>query len=467
GITELHIEHAQDGQPPIIEVIKDQAAIEGKITSFYSNLYSRRDSEASAARLEQFIKNSPLIKKLSQEQREKLDMKISEAEVSNYLRGMRNNVAPGSSGYTGNFYKAFWTILKQRIMNAIHKTKEVNCLSASQKIGIVQIIPKADKNLKLLTNWRPLTLLNTFYKLISGVLANRLKSVLDYLIGPEQKGYVPLRFIGEVTRTTYDLFQYAKDKNLPGFILLIDFEKAFDSVSFEMINSTLEMFGFGQYYREWITILLKDFYACVNNSGNISKRFPVQRGCRQGDPISGYLFILCIEVLAIAFKSRSDIKPYKLADGQKHLLDQYADDLTMYLEMGNSNEDNFNNINSVLTTLEEFRVLSGLKVNRGKTMLTIFGCKQSNTQLCKDLGIKWCTDFKLLGLLFDQNLENMEKNYLLAKTKVQAIANSWKNRYVSIYGKVCVIKTLMLPKLTHIATVLPNLSTKQIKEIEQ
>ncbi|MCP3679187.1 MAG: hypothetical protein GY782_02550, partial [Gammaproteobacteria bacterium] len=139
----------------------------------------------------------------------------------------------------------------------------------------------------------------------------------------------------------------------------------------------------------------------------------------------------------------------------------------MYLEMSNSPEENFNNINSVLTTLEEFRVLSGLKVNRGKTMLTIFGCKQSNTELCKDLGIKWCTEFKLLGLLFDQNLENMEKNYSLAKTKVQAIANSWKNRYVSVYGKVCVIKTLMLPKLTHIATVLPNLSAKQIKEIEQ
>merc|ERR1712082_560366 len=218
GITELHIEHAQDGKPPIIEVIKDQAAIEGKITSFYSNLYSRKDSEASTARLEQFIKNSPLIKKLSHEQDEKLDMQISEKEVSNYLRGMRNNVAPGSSGYTGNFYKAFWPILKQRIMNAILRTKEINCLSASQKIGIVQIIPKADKNLKLLTNWRPLTLLNTFYKLISGVLANRLKTVLDYLIGQEQKGYVPLRFMREVTRTTYDLFQYAKDKNLPGFI---------------------------------------------------------------------------------------------------------------------------------------------------------------------------------------------------------------------------------------------------------
>ena len=88
-------------------------------------------------------------------------------------------------------------------------------------------------------------------------------------------------------------------------ILHIDFEKAFDSISFRMIDTTLEMFGFGEYYREWITILLKYFEACINNSGNISNRFPVERKCRQGDPISGYLFILCIEVLSIALNSKA------------------------------------------------------------------------------------------------------------------------------------------------------------------
>ncbi len=457
GITELHIEHEQKNGPPIIESIKDQAKIEEKICDFYRNLYAERDSTASAARLENFMRNSPLIKKLSQEQRDKLEVKISEAEVHKYLRGMRNNVAPGSSGYTGNFYKFFWKIIKNRVMQAIHRSKEMDSLSVTQKIGIVQIIPKADKDLKLLTNWRPLTLLNTFYKIISGVLANRLKTVLDYLIGPEQKGYVPDRFIGEVTRTTYNIFQYAKEKNLPGMILLIDFEKAFDSVSFKMIDATLEMFGFGKYYREWITILLKDFEACINNSGNISQRFPVKRGCRQGDPISGYLFILCIEVLSIALKSNDGIKAYKLVNALKHLLDQYADDLTLYLERSEVHSENTKNVKAVLDTLENFRQLSGLTVNRGKTMLTIFGCKETDVSLCKQLGIKWCTEFKLLGLWFDQTLENMNTNYDLAKKKVLAIANSWRNRYVSVYGKVCVVKTLMLPKLTHIATVLPTL----------
>ena len=99
-------------------------------------------------------------------------------------------------------------------------------------------------------------------------------------------------------------------------ILLIDFEKAFDSVSFRMIDATLEMFGFGKYCSEWITILVKDFEACVNNSGNISKRFLVEHGCRQDEPISGYLFILCIEVLSIALKSNDGIKTYKLVSTQ-------------------------------------------------------------------------------------------------------------------------------------------------------
>ena len=152
------------------------------------------------------MRNSPLINRLNQEQRDILNLQISEVEVSKYLRGNRNNIAPGSSGYTGNFYKFFWKSIKNRIMQAIHRTKEVNIMSTTQKIGIVHTITKADKDLKLLKNWRPLTFLNTFYKIVLGFLGNRLKTMLNHIIGPEQRGYVPNRFIGEVTRTIYDIF---------------------------------------------------------------------------------------------------------------------------------------------------------------------------------------------------------------------------------------------------------------------
>ena len=79
-----------------------------------------------------------------------------------------------------------------------------------------------------------------------------------------------------------------------------------------------------------------------------------------------------MEVLAIAFKARSDVRPHKLSNGRKYLLDQYADELTMYLERAKSHIQNSKNISAVLDTLEEFRILSGLKVNKSKKMLTIF-----------------------------------------------------------------------------------------------
>ena len=88
-----------------------------------------------------------------------------------------------------------------------------------QKLGIATIIPKGDKDPRYLGNWRPLTLLNTFYKLILSILADRLKPIMDRIIRGGQKAYIPGRYIGEVTRTTYNLFQYAKANNLPGMIL--------------------------------------------------------------------------------------------------------------------------------------------------------------------------------------------------------------------------------------------------------
>ena len=101
-----------------------------------------------------------------------------------------------------------------------------------------------------------LGIIETLYKILSSTLATRLKPVLDNLLGHEQKAYVPGRFIAECTRNTYDIFTYAKNNNLLGMLLLVDFEKAFDSVSFKFILTTLDIFNFGENFKTWITILL-------------------------------------------------------------------------------------------------------------------------------------------------------------------------------------------------------------------
>ena len=159
------------------------------------------------------------------------------------------------SSATGAFYKVFWKFLKIIVLGAVHEIFENKELPLTVWLGIIALIPKGDKDKRIISNWRHLTLLETLYKLISSTVAARLKPTLDRPLGHEQKAYVPGRFISEY-RNTYGIFSKAKENNLPGIILLIDFEKAFDSVSFEFILMALDIFDFGENFKTWITILL-------------------------------------------------------------------------------------------------------------------------------------------------------------------------------------------------------------------
>ena len=127
------------------------------------------------------------------------------------------------------------------MLNAVDYAFENNQLSVSQNLGIISIIPKGEKDKRYLTNWRPLTLLNSLYKLVSGCIAERIKPVLNSIIHPDQKGFVAGRYIGEAIRTTYDIMHVAKEKNLAGILLCIDFEKAYDSISFKYIKMFIEI----------------------------------------------------------------------------------------------------------------------------------------------------------------------------------------------------------------------------------
>ena len=106
----------------------------------------------------------------------------------------------------------------------------------------MNIIPKGSKDRRFLANWCPLTLLNTLYKLINSILAERLKKVLNRILGPHQKAYIPDRYISEATKNTYDIFDQANRTNTPGLAILANFEKAFDLGYFAFIQKTLKIF---------------------------------------------------------------------------------------------------------------------------------------------------------------------------------------------------------------------------------
>ena len=130
-------------------------------------------------------------------------------------------------------------------------------MSTVQKQGVTTCIPKQRKDRALLKNWRPITLWNIIHKIAATCIANRIKGVLNSLIGEEQKGFKMGRYIGENIRLIYDVMHETKKRYLDGLLLSVNFEKSFDSVSWECVYDCLNFFENGESLIRWVKTLTK------------------------------------------------------------------------------------------------------------------------------------------------------------------------------------------------------------------
>ena len=171
-----------------------------------------------------------------------------------------------------------------------------------------------------------LSVLNTDVKILPKVMTQRLKKTLRFLISANQSAYVDGRFISEGGRLISDLLEISDTMKLVGLLATIDIQKAFDSADHWLLISTLERYGFGNKFIKWVKILLKNQEFCIINGGNAAKYFKLEKGTRQGDPVSAYLFIL---VLEIAIKQNKNIRGPNIVNNA-FLYTAYADDAAFF-----------------------------------------------------------------------------------------------------------------------------------------
>ena len=152
------------------------------------------------------------------------------------------------------------------------------------------------------------------------VIAARIKEVLPSIIHHNQTGYIKDRYIGETIRSIFDIMDFTLNENILGLMIFIDFHKAFDSLEWDYLYKCLEAFNFGEDFIRWVKTFYKNIESCTLNNGFFSEYFKLERGVRQGDPLSPYLFVLAIETLAIAIRQNSEIKGIVVGKEETKLL---------------------------------------------------------------------------------------------------------------------------------------------------
>ena len=194
-------------------------------------------------------------------------------------------------------------------------------------------------------------------KLLAKVLAHRLEATLPSIISPNQTGFIKKRLSFFNIRRLLNIMQNADpNQPLPEVIVSLDAEKAFDRVEWGYLFQCLERFKFGPKFISWLKLLYKSPMSSVRTNNMDSQYFPLQRGTRQGCPLSPLLFAIAIEPLAASLRSSPEICGI-LRSGKEHKLSLYADDLLLYIS------DPQNTLSHIMTTLDRFTELSGYKIN--------------------------------------------------------------------------------------------------------
>ena len=412
----------------------DQNTILKECRMFYKNLYSRNVNVNPSAHPDFFTNAS--IPKLTESQKQFCDTDLTEEELLKTLKSFSKNKSPGLDGITAEFYLKFWDKLKSKLLAVYESSFELGILPECMRMGIVTLLEKKGKDRLDIANWRPITLLNIDYKLLTKTLGQRLKTVLPSLIKKDQNGFIPGGNIFFSAHTVRDILFYCKKENIDLILLALDYTKAFDSVNFDFIHKTFETFNFGETFKKWIKIIYSGGKSCITNDGHISESFIIERSTRQGDPISPLVFILGLEILFITLRSDENIRGIKIENNELKFT-AYTDDASYFMRDETS-------AGILLNKIELFSKASGLEVNRSKSECLLLTFEMNLNEYSEQfLGIPVVQNLKILGHYHGKSeLVCNFQNFYNKLDTMSKIFNNWKRRNLTIAGKNLLINSL-------------------------
>ncbi|XP_023284603.1 receptor-type tyrosine-protein phosphatase F-like [Seriola lalandi dorsalis] len=326
-----------------------------------------------------------LLLKVSEGDNAELEAQLSAQELQEALQSLQSGKAPGIDGLPADFYKTFWSVIGEDLLLVLQDSLRTGRLPLSCRRAVLTLLPKKG-DLQDIKNWRPVSLLCTDYKLLSKVLAVRLRKVMEHVIHVDQTYCVPGRLISDNITLIRDILNLSGSLGCELGLISLDQEKAFDRVEHQYLWRTLQAFGFSSGLIAKIQVLYNDIESVLKINGGLSAPFRVQRGVRQGCSLSGMLYALAIE--PFLHKLRSRVSGFSFP-GCEHCfkLSAYADDVIVFIKD-----------QSDINVLEEDQIPHGFPTIDMGPQLKVVERTRTATMLCAASGfpdpeIYWFKDF--------------------------------------------------------------------------
>ncbi|TFY82529.1 hypothetical protein EWM64_g1481 [Hericium alpestre] len=371
-----------DAPPRYEKHFKRMAAL---ARSYHDDLQSQgrdatRTPDEAHLNTEAVINSIPDDQQLPNNANTHLDQLITRMDVEEALRTSKNGTATGVDGCPYELWKKMHELYTKalktgeqafdivgtltRVFNDIqtHQVTEGTDFSLGWMCPIYKKKDKTD-----IANYRPITLLNTDYKIFTKALATQLARTVHTMVHPNQAGFIPGRSIFDQTRLAQAMINFAEAMDENGAIVALDQEKAYDKIDHEYLWKTLKKYNLPDEFIRTVKSLYETAYTKVAINGFFSCPYKVTRGVRQGDPLSCLLFDLATELLACMLRASPKLRRFKIPGiAEKVLVSLFANDTAIFL----SEYDRYDDLTDIL---EKWCAASGAKFNINKTEIIPIG----------------------------------------------------------------------------------------------